>query len=274
MARRTLTILLLVSVAVPLKASAGVAVHMIGGLPTVMIPKGSITPLYPPAAGVTKLDVAAFYLMTRPVTNGEFRAFVERAPNYRRDRIARVFAESRYLAGWAGPLELGGRVRPAQPVTEVSWYAARSFCRALGMRLPLAAEWELAAAASRTGKDASSDPAHQRMILDWYAKPREELPDVPYGEPNIYGVSDLHGVIWEWVEDFNSTTDTADARGESDGTRERFCGAGAALARGDARDYAAFMRVAQRSALQANYTGALLGFRCAADLPLASGAKP
>jgi formylglycine-generating enzyme required for sulfatase activity len=43
-----------------------------------------------------------------------------------------------------------------------------------------------------------------------------------------------------------------------------FCGAGALRAT-DVNDYAAFMRVAFRSALQADFTGRALGFRCAAD---------
>jgi len=34
-----------------------------------------------------------------------------------------------------------------------------------------------------------------------------------------------------------------------------------------------FMRVAMRSSLEAHYTGALLGFRCAADLPATSRSK-
>lgn len=271
--RTRLVAMVVLAVALPISASAGGLVRNTGGLPSVLIPKGTITPLYSPAGSATKLEVAAFYLMTRPVTNREFRAFVERFPNYRRDRVARVFAEPRYLSHWGGPLDLGAGVRPAQPVTQVSWFAARSFCRSIGMRLPLEAEWELAAAASRTRKDASADPAHRRAILQWYAKPRQELPDVPSGEPNVYGVYNLHGTIWEWVEDFNNATITADARSESDGTRERFCGAGASLASGDARDYAAFMRVAHRSALQAHYTGALLGFRCAADAQSAAGAQ-
>ncbi|HMI92328.1 MAG TPA: formylglycine-generating enzyme family protein, partial [Polyangiales bacterium] len=179
------------------------------GLPVVRIPAGVVTPLYPPAPGVTEVPVSAFLLMTRPATNADFLDFVQRSPSYRRDRIARVFAEPRYLAHWAGPLELGTAARPAQPVTNVSWFAARAFCRAAGMRLPRAAEWELAARASHTQRDGSKDPRHRQAILEWYGKPRETLPDVPQGHANFFGVHDLHGVVWEWIEDYNDAVITS-----------------------------------------------------------------
>ena len=132
------------------------------------------------------------------------------------------------------------------------------------MRLPSEAEWEHAASASPTRKDGRTDAALRKTILDWYTTPRAELPDVPHGRPNVYGARDLHGVIWEWVDDFNNSVVVADSRGEGDSTQDRFCGAGTLQAQ-DTLDYAAFMRVAMRSSLEAPYTGALLGFRCAAD---------
>lgn len=269
--------LLLLSVVSPPAAAASrspLRTRSMAGLPVALVPAGTVTPLYPPAPGVGKVRVSAFLLMTRPVTNGDFLDFVRRSPDHRRDRIARVFAEPRYLSHWAAPLELGADARSTQPVVNVSWFAARAFCRAAGMRLPLAAEWELAAAASRTRRDGSKEAAHRRAILDWYGRPRETLPDVPHGPANLYGVHDLHGVVWEWVEDFNEAVVTSDTREQGEGARDRFCGAGAAIARGDATDYAAFMRVAMRSSLQAHYTGASLGFRCAADPPTTARSKP
>lgn len=272
-----LGLLAVLTLAARLPAAAGARPAVsksIAGLPVVRIPAGRIAPLYPPAPGVTKIAVGAFLLMARPVTNADFLGFVQRTPSYRRDRIARVLAEPQYLSHWAGPLELGPNARPAQPVAYVSWFAARAFCREAGMRLPREAEWELAAAASETRRDASKDPAHREAILRWYGEPRGTLPDVPHGPANVYGVHDLHGVIWEWVEDFNSAMVAADTREQGESQRERFCGAGAALASGDGEDYAAFMRAAQRSSLEAHYTGALLGFRCAADLQPERGAEP
>lgn len=245
----------------------------IAGLPVVKVPAGVFEPLYRTTSDQAGERVRTFWLMTRPVTNGELLDFVRAHPEYRRGAIARVFAEPEYLSHWHGELELGAGVRAAQPVTHVSWFVARAFCEARGMRLPLEAEWELAAAASRTQRDGARDPALRKAQLDWYAAPRSELPDVPHGPANVYGVHDLHGVIWEWVEDFNNAVALGDTRDSSAAANDRFCGGGALSAR-DAEDYAGFMRVAMRSSLQAPYTSALLGFRCAADLAQPKGSAP
>ena len=90
------------------------------------------------------------------------------------------------------------------------------------------------------------------------------LPDVPHGESNFYGVHDLHGVVWEWVEDFNNAAVVSDSREQGDETRGRFCGGGALQAT-DTRDYPTFMRLAMRGSLEARYTTSNLGFRCAVD---------
>jgi sulfatase modifying factor 1 len=243
---------------------AAPAVHRLAGLPFVRVPAGRYRPLYRPTPQATLLPVAAFLLMTRPVTNEEFLEFVRHEPNYRRDRIARIFAETGYLAHWSGATVLGEAVRPRQPVTHVSWFAARAFCASKGFRLPLEAEWERAAVASSTRADASRDARQRKTILDWYATPRADLPDVPAGPANFFGVHDLHGVAWEWVDDFNNSAVDADAREQGESARDSFCGGGALRAE-DATDYATFMRVAMRSSLQASYTNANLTFRCAAD---------
>jgi formylglycine-generating enzyme required for sulfatase activity len=80
--------------------------------------------------------------------------------------------------------------------------------------------------------------------------------------PNLYGVRSLHRQVWEWVDDFDSPRFTgASGRGEGDPS-DKSCGTGAFGAQG-IQDYAAFMRFALRSSLQAPYTSASLGFRCA-----------
>jgi formylglycine-generating enzyme required for sulfatase activity len=243
----------------PGRANERVRVRSISGLPLVALPAGLQAPYYLADAGA--IEVAAFLLMTRPVTNEEFLSFVRSNPTYQRSRIRRVFADDQYLSHWAGDTELGSLARPKQPVTRVSWFAAKAFCESRSLRLPTEAEWEQAAAASETLRDARSDPSFRKRMLDWYATPNAMLPDVPHGPPNVYGLRDLHGVVWEWVLDF------ATARVGTDFDRDRFCGGGA-LDTGDSGDYAAYMRFAFRSSLKAAYTIANLGFRCAGDASL------
>ena len=92
------------------------------------------------------------------------------------------------------------------------------------------------------------------------------LADVGQGPADVNGVQDLHGLVWEWVEDYSAMLVSADNRDQGDPDNLKFCGAGA-LSMDDRENYAVLMRVAMLSALQAEDTTANLGFRCARDLP-------
>ena len=88
------------------------------------------------------------------------------------------------------------------------------------------------------------------------------MPDAGSGRPNFFGVRDLFGLIWEWVDDFNTAMVTGESRADTGLERNLFCGAGTVGARNPS-DYAAFMRAGYRSSLRANYAVPNLGFRCA-----------
>jgi formylglycine-generating enzyme len=211
--------------------------------------------------------VAPFALMRRPVTNGEFLAFVRENPRWRRDRVASVLAEQRYLSQWAGPVELGPSARADQPVTWVSWFAADAYCQARGARLPTWVEWEYAAAADETRRDARRDRTFRERILSWYARPSNTaLPRAGLQAPNAYGVQDLHGLVWEWTDDYSSLLVSSDNREQGGADTAKFCGAGA-LSMDDRENYAVLMRVAMLSSLDGADATANLGFRCARDLP-------
>ncbi|MEO5810867.1 MAG: formylglycine-generating enzyme family protein [Lysobacteraceae bacterium] len=212
--------------------------------------------------------VARFELMKTPVTNAEFLAFVQSHPQWRRDEVPGVYAEKAgYLAHWQAPLELGDAAKPEQPVTHVSWFAASAYCEAQHARLPMWAEWEYVAAADTTRRDARSDPVWRESILGWYSKPSTSpLTNVGQSPPNVYGVQDLHGLIWEWTEDFASMLVSSDDRSQSDSNRLKFCGA-TALTTQDRENYAVLMRVAMLSSLEAVNSTSSLGFRCARSLP-------
>lgn len=216
-----------------------------------------------PGAGVKEATLQRYELDREPVTNAQFLAFVRTQPEWQRGRVPSLFAEQTYLAHWAGPVELGAGVRPDQPVTQVSWYAARAYCAALGARLPTWYEWEYAAAADETRADARQDPAWKERILGWYSQSSSgDLPDIGRTPPNVHGVYDLHGLVWEWVDDYTGLMVSGDSRNQGDPEKLKFCGAGA-LSAENRDEYAVLMRIAMLSSLEANYTTANLGFRCA-----------
>jgi formylglycine-generating enzyme required for sulfatase activity len=226
---------------------------------------GTFTSVLPADGKAADAVVAPFELRTTPVTNAEFLRFVESHPEWRRDRVAPVFAEARYLSHWPSADALADGTSQ-QPVTDVSWFAAEAFCEGENARLPTWYEWELAAAADATRTDARSDPAWREQILSWYARPSgTPLADVG-GAANVYGVRDLHGLVWEWVEDFNALLVEGDSRKQGDPDRLRFCGAGAITLQ-QRENYAVLMRIAMLSSLNASDTTANLGFRCARSRP-------
>ena len=226
---------------------------------------GMYRPLYPPTPRETEIPVRRFFLDRLPVTNRDFARFVRANLEWRRSAPSRILADESYLSHWQSDVEPGEVVGGSTPVVRVSWFAAKAFCAARHARLPTEAEWELAAAASATQADAANDPVWRDKISAWYASPTPKRLDVVgKGVPNVWGVVDLHGLVWEWVLDFNSSLVTGDSRESGDKDKMRFCGAGA-LGATDKTDYVKFMRVAFRSSLRADFTTGNLGFRCAAD---------
>ena len=227
------------------------------------IPQGSFLSVLPPTDSPVPVALAAFQLRSTPVTNAEMLAFVSAHPEWRRDRIPVVFAESRYLQNWPAAAMIAPAQRE-QPATEVSWFAAQAFCENENARLPTWHEWEYAAAADATRADARSDPAWRERILGWYAQTSGKALANVGGDANFHGVRDLHGLVWEWVDDFNALMVSADNREQGDPDLQRFCGAGA-LSMQDRDNYAVLMRIAMLSSLKAADVTANLGFRCARD---------
>lgn len=231
----------------------------------VVVPAGIYRPLYPGRDEPEETEVAGFSIDQFPVSQEQFLAFVAANPRWRRSAVVELFADGNYLASWPEDLQFPEGQAKA-PVTQVSWFAARAYAEWAGRRLPTLAEWEYLAAASADSAYGRDEPGYNQVILNWYARPTpEKLPAVGQTEPNFYGVHDLHGLVWEWVDDFNSALVTGESRGDSGLERNLFCGSGS-IGAADPADYAAFMRFAFRSSLQANYTVRNLGFRCASDL--------
>ena len=226
------------------------------------LPGGRFASVLPADGKAAPAQVAPFRLRTEPVTNAEFLAFVEQHPQWRRDKVAGILADARYLTQWAAADALGDQALPQQPVTRVSWFAAQAYCESEHARLPTWYEWEYAAAADATRRDARADPAWRESILGWYSRPSGPALPAIGGAPNAYGVRDLNGLVWEWVDDFNALMVAGDSREQDDPDLLKFCGAGA-ISLQQKENYAVLMRIAMLSALKAADTTNNMGFRCA-----------
>ncbi|HRK06588.1 MAG TPA: SUMF1/EgtB/PvdO family nonheme iron enzyme [Pseudobdellovibrionaceae bacterium] len=218
------------------------------------IKSGIYSPLFREPDEVDR-KIQSFALDQRAVTRRQFAEFLKQKPEYSPGRIASRLADKNYLEGWKDNSPPQGT--EDLPVSNVSWFAARAYCKQQGGRLPTVDEWEFAADAQ--------NPANLKKILDWYAKPADELPQSSDLKPDGRGLIGMHGVIWEWTEDFSSVLIQGDSRSSND-TSNNFCGAGALNAKRP-NEYATFMRFAFRSSLRAASSARSLGFRCAYDSP-------
>jgi sulfatase modifying factor 1 len=231
-----------------------------------VIPAGVYVPLLRSVPEKQEMPVAAFLFDERQVTNRQFLDFVTESPRWRRSQVSGLFADSSYLESWDNDLSPGASAPLDAPVVRVSWFAARAYARWTDKRLPTTAEWERTAAVGYTVADGASDEIMRAELYRWLARPTPAvLPSVDTTRPNFLGVSGLHGLVWEWVDDFNTAMVTGESRADTGLDRNLFCGSGS-IGASDATDYPAFVRQALRSSLAAKNTTSSLGFRCARDL--------
>jgi ergothioneine biosynthesis protein EgtB len=137
-----------------------------------------------------------FALATRPVTNAEFRAFIDEG-GYRTPTLWLSAAWARIQEeGWTRPLywsedlerefTLAGvrEIDPHAPVCHLSYYEADAFARWAGARLPTEIEWERAAAMRAPSADAN------------FAE-RDALH--PQSAAAAEAMRQLYGDVWEWT---------------------------------------------------------------------------
>ncbi len=222
------------------------------------VKSGSFIPLYG-ADGLVKVD--AFEMDVYPVTNADYLDFVKEYPKWQKSSVIKLFADKNYLTDWVTDTIYNASFKPNSPVTNVSWYSAKAYCGSQGKRLPTVDEWEYAAMANETQMDAREVKSYNEYILSWYEKPKTNINEIGSTFKNYWGIYDLHGLVWEWTDDFNSVMLSGESRGESGQDSNLFCGS-ASIGASDLMNYAAFMRYALRNSLKANNTSKNLGFRC------------
>jgi formylglycine-generating enzyme required for sulfatase activity len=160
-------------------------VHIFGGKFTMGAPDDEIGrnstegPLH-------EVHVNAFHIAQYPITNEQYARFLE------------AVADSQEPLFWND----AAFNQPTQPVVGVSWEDARAYCAWAGLRLPSEAEWEFACRAGTTSRFWSGDADDDLSRVGWYDKNSDlRLHTVGEKEPNPLGLFDMHGNVWEWVED-------------------------------------------------------------------------
>lgn len=222
---------------------------------------GVYIPLY--GADNKTVKVEPFLMDVYPVTNADYLKFVQEYPKWKKSKVISLFADKSYLTKWEDDETYSGL--PNAPVTNVSWFAAKNYCECQGKRLPEMDEWEFAAMANENVPDARKIKSYNQFILTWYETPRTFNNPIGESVKNYWGIYDLHGLVWEWTQDFNSVLISGESRKDQDKDSNLFCGS-AAIGASDLMNYAAFMRFAFRGSMKARYSSQNLGFRCVKDI--------
>ena len=142
-------------------------------------------------SGTSRILIDVPFLMgATEVTVAEFSRFTK-ATGYR------TFAErTNAKFNWRNPLF---RTKPNQPVVAVTYADAEAFCKWAGGRLPTEMEWEYAARAGASTRHFWGDELDERFI--WYRENSLDGPHAVGTKPaNPWGLYDVEGNVWEWVE--------------------------------------------------------------------------
>ena len=239
-----------------------------------------------------RVALDSFLLDRHEVTNaryGEFADATGHVTESERLGWSGVFdtRRSRWTKGdgadWRHPAGPGSSYREMSdyPVVHVSWFDAAAYCEWRGARLPTEAEFEYAARAGienaryAWGNQLSPGGAHQANL--WQGEfPVEDrgqdgfsgLAPVGTFPPNAFGLYDMTGNVWEWVQDwyapdYFARSPRMNPQGPADGTQKVHRGGSWLCSENYCRGY----RLEARMMTPPDSGLNNLGFRCAADPP-------
>lgn len=197
--------------------------------------------------------VAGFHIDIFEVTNEEYKKFVDHTAYSLPERWKEgTFPEK----------------KARHPVNFVSWHDANNYCKWAGKRLPREREWEKAA----RGTDSRVYPWGNKWDKFKSNNPLRALGDTqPIGTyengKSPYGLYDMSGNVWEWVDDHYYAHPGSDFVNPEFGDKYRLLKGGSFW---DCSSYGCGISapVYNRAFFEPAVKGETYGFRCAKDKPL------
>jgi formylglycine-generating enzyme required for sulfatase activity len=143
-----------------------------------------------------RMTVPAFHIDRTPVTNAQFRAFLD-------DSGWRPDDDHHFLHHWRDGTPPAGWEN--KPVTWVSIEDARAYARWAGKRLPHEWEWQYAAQGSDGRRYPWGDAWDDTRVPTVHRGRTTPVPDAVDAHPagaSPFGVLDLVGNVWQWTDEF------------------------------------------------------------------------
>ena len=168
-------------------------VHEKTGIELVLIPAGTFM------MGVNKVTIReAFYIGKTEVTNAQYRRFVN-ATGYDGKGDTDP-AYDLYLRHWRGKSLMSKEDN--YPIVWVSWKNAKAFCKWSELALPSEAQWEYACRAGTTTYYYFGNDKKDFDKYGWVTTNSGNLTHLVAEKlPNRWGLYDMLGNVYEWVED-------------------------------------------------------------------------
>ena len=232
----------------------------VGDLDWVSIPGGSFSMGSSDEKPVHTVRVGSFEMARSEVTFGQYQACVDAgactAPHVS-DGTCYVKQGGSWKKGTLPSIFQGAE----QPVVCVDWEQARAYARWVGGRLPTEAEWEYAARGGQSYTYAGSTTLGE---VAWYSENSGgRTHDVCGKRQNGYGLCDMSGNVWEWVEDWYHSSYTG---APTDGSAWLSPAGSNRVFRGGSWSFVAwFVRVAFRDSNDPGNRDDNLGFRPVRD---------
>ncbi len=203
------------------------------------------------------LSLPEFYLDQTPVTNAEYKKFLDANPGQSAPFLAAAIAQS---FNWDKTARTFPPSRDQYPAVLVTWQQANAYCKWVGGRLPTEAEWEKAA----RGTDGRIYPWGNEWDVskaNTAESRREDATSVgqfPTGA-SPYGALDMVGNVWQWT----NSLDKPYPYEPNDGREDPKVG-GLRITRGGSWLFGAGVdRIATRNRFEATDASLSIGFRCA-----------
>ncbi|MHC1743069.1 MAG: SUMF1/EgtB/PvdO family nonheme iron enzyme [Syntrophobacteraceae bacterium] len=199
-----------------------------------------------------KVRVADFEMGRYPVTNEQYGLFLNENPGVSDPKF------------WAYRWYNQAR----QPVVGVSWEEAKRYADWAGLRLPTEAEWEYACRARTSTRFYTGNKDEDLERAGWYQRNSgDQLHPVGEKEPNGFGLYDMHGNVWEWVEDdYHGRYEGAPQDGSAWIDNPR--GSRRVMRGGSFNEDAAHCRSAFRTVFPPGDRNLFIGFRLSRSVPL------
>jgi formylglycine-generating enzyme required for sulfatase activity len=169
-----------------------------------------------------------FEMQTTTITQGQWYKVMKANPSY--------FKERKYCP--EDYIEVNGTsLCPNNPVEQVSWDDTQAFIHRLNRtqdgyfyRLPTEAEWEYAARAKTQTVYYFGNNANVLGDYAWFSdNSGGQTHAVATKLPNDFGLYDMHGNVWQWVQDYYRSfkkRDVIDPSGPSSGSYRVLRGGG------------------------------------------------